>query len=162
MLTVESALPTHLGHIPFSPVLDFGALIKQAGASGVLDVNSIEVINLATNTNIEYGRSEDFAYGDKGRLEWAITHPTHRQYEIRFTTAPKRPPLVPQPFVPMVGVGDLLRYNAGVPRPITLQGGQPGRPKKHRAMGSGRLLELLSPSRRAYKRYSLLPAHSRE
>ncbi len=32
----------------------------------------------------------------------------------------KRPPLVPQNYTPLVGVGDLLRYNAGRPRPFAM------------------------------------------
>ena len=31
-----------------------------------------------------------------------------------------RPPLDPRPNVPMIGTGDLLRYNAGEPKPISL------------------------------------------
>jgi len=37
-----------------------------------------------------------------------------------FRTVEKRPPLLPANYTPRIGVGDLLRYNAGVPRPITV------------------------------------------
>jgi len=119
-LSITSALPSGLGHIPFSPVIDFAELIRSTGAAGLFDPNSVEIINLATGRRVEYARSEDFAYGDCGRLAWAITDPAHIEYEIRFETAAARPALQPQAYVPMVGVGDLLRYNAGAPRPVTL------------------------------------------
>lgn len=120
LLSVTSPLPSHLGHIPFAPVVDLGALAREAGAGGVPDPNSIAVVDLADGRPVAYARSEDFAYGDRGRLEWAIADPSHTQYEIRFRTLPQRPPLQPQPRVPLVGTGDLLRYNADTPRPLTL------------------------------------------
>ncbi len=119
-LTVTSKLPTNLGHIPTSPVIDFAKLIEQAQLPGVFDPNSIKVVDMSDGEVIPYARTEDFAYSDKGRIEWVIKKPTHTQYEIRFKTANKRPPLQPQEYVPMIGTGDLLRYNAGKPRPITL------------------------------------------
>ena len=122
-LMVTSELPIDLGHIPFSPVIDFAEIIAQAGTQGAFDPNSVEVIDLSDGEAIEHARSEDFAYGDKGRIEWVIRNPTHREYEIRFQTVERRPTLKPQEFVPMVGVGDLLRYNAGELRPIALASG---------------------------------------
>ncbi len=119
-LRITSPLPGDLGAIPFSPMVDFRALVNRAGGDGWLDPNSIEVVDLASGESVEFARSEDFAYGDRGRLEWAIRDPDHTRYEIRFHTVPVRPPLQPQAHVPMVGVGDLLRYNAGHPRPLAL------------------------------------------
>lgn len=119
-LTVTSELPEDLGYIPMSPVIDFAALIEQAGLPGVFDPNSIQVVDVRTGEVVEHARSEDFAYSDRGRLEWVIKDPSHTDYEIRFRTAETRPPLQPQAYVPMIGTGDLLRYNAGVPRPLTM------------------------------------------
>jgi len=119
-LTVTSKLPTNLGYIPMSPVIDFAKLIKQAQLPGVFDPNSIEVVDVSNGEVIPHARTEDFAYSDKGRIEWVIKDPQHTKYEIRFRTAKKRPPLIPQEYVRMIGTGDLLRYNAGKPRPITL------------------------------------------
>ena len=119
-LTVTSKLPTDLGYIPMSAEIDFAELIEQARLPGVLDPNSIEVVDVRTGEIIPHARREDFAYSDRGRIEWVIKDPTHREYEIQFKTAEKRPPLEPQDYVPMIGTGDLLRYNAGEPRPITL------------------------------------------
>ena len=118
--TITSPLPDDVGHIPLSPLIDFGALIAEADLPGVLDPNSIEVVNCQSGQAVHSGRSEDFTYGDCGRVEWVVEDPSHRDYEIRFRTVEGRPPLQPQAHVPMVGVGDLLRYNAGEPRPITL------------------------------------------
>ena len=100
--------------------IDFGGMIERAGVPGVLDPNSIQVVDLASGEAIPIARTEDFAYGDVGRIEWAIQDVSHRDYEVRFRTAEQRPALDPQDHVPMIGVGDLLRYNAGVPRPITV------------------------------------------
>ncbi|MEW6751343.1 MAG: VCBS repeat-containing protein [Candidatus Latescibacterota bacterium] len=118
-LTITSPLPDDLGHIPFSPVVDFGALVEAAGG-GALDPNSIAVVDLADGQEVEYARGEDFAHGDRGRLEWVVRDPGHREYEIHFRAVAVRPALPPQARVPLVGAGDLLRYNAGAPRPLTL------------------------------------------
>jgi hypothetical protein len=119
-LSVTTPLPTNVGHIPMSPVIDFKTLIAYAGLPGVLDPNSISLLDVVDGATIAYALTEDFAYGDKGRIEWVIENPAHTMYEIRFQTLEKRPPLEPQTYVPMVGTGDLLRYNASEPRPITL------------------------------------------
>ncbi len=117
-LTVTSEL--ELANVPMDPKIDFGELIAEAGAAGALDPNSIEVIDLATGETVPHARSEDFAYGDSGRVEWVIPAPDHTRYEIRFSTRDTRPALKPQAYTPAIGVGDLLRYNAGEPRPVAL------------------------------------------
>ena len=119
-LSITSALPADLGHIPFAPEIDFAAIARQAGAAGVLDPNTIEVTDLETGEPVEFARSEDFAYGDRGRVEWPIKDPTRTRYAVSFRTADRRPPLRPQPYVPLVGTGDLLRYNADAPRPVVM------------------------------------------
>ena len=70
--TVTSPLPDDVGHIPLSPVIDLGALIAEAHLPGVLDPNSIEVVSLQDGQVVPHGRSEDFAYGDRGRIEWVV------------------------------------------------------------------------------------------
>ena len=45
-LTVTSELP--YSKVPMDPMIDFDMLIKQAGLKGVLNPNSIEVINIKT------------------------------------------------------------------------------------------------------------------
>jgi len=117
-LRVTSQLPS--ANVPMDPLIDFARIIRQRGLAGVLDPNSIDVVNLTTGKVVYHARSEDFAYGDKGRIEWVIRDPTHKRYLIRFHTVPQRPPLLPQSYVPMIGNGDLLRYNAAQPRPIAL------------------------------------------
>ncbi len=119
-LYITSQLPTDLGHIPVAPQIDFAALAAGAGAGGVLDPNSIEVRDGRSGAQVEYALGEDLLYGDCGRLEWAITDPSCVTYDIRFCTVERRPPLEARDCVPLVGVGDLLRYNAGAPRPIVL------------------------------------------
>ena len=111
--------PLEFANTPMDPAIDFGQLIRAAGLSGVLDPNSIRVLDANDGSPVDHARTDDFAYGDKGRVEWVIRDPTHTQYEIQFSVVPKRPPLVPQTYVPMIGVGDLLRYNTGRPEPIT-------------------------------------------
>ena len=105
--------PLEFQNTPMDPAIDFGQLIRAAGLSGVVDPNSIRVVDAKDGSPVDHARTDDFAYGDKGCVEWVIRDPTHTQYEIQFSVVPKRPPLVPQTYVPMIGVGDLLRYNAG-------------------------------------------------
>jgi hypothetical protein len=112
--------PLRYRNVPMDPVIDFGAMIRQAGLRGVLDPNSIEVLNAASGQRVPCACGEDLARGDRGRLEWVIKDPTHRAYHIRFRVVSQRPLLEPPPHVPMIGSGDLIRYNSGTHRPITL------------------------------------------
>lgn len=112
--------PLRYSNTPLDPRLDFSDLIHQARASGVLDPNSIEVVNRTTGKTVPHAVTEDFAYSDKGRVEFVVADPNHTEFEIRFRTAAKRPPLQTQEFTPQIGVGDLLRYNASRPSPITV------------------------------------------
>lgn len=104
--------------VPMDPKIDFGKLLADAGESERLDPNSIAVVDLTDGKRAEAAITEDFAYGDAGRVEWVITNPAHREFEIRFSSAPTRPPRTPERYAPLIGTGDLLRYNAGTPRPI--------------------------------------------
>jgi len=117
-VTVESELPCP--NVPIDPVIDFDALIRDAGLTGVLDPNSIVVISLATGDVVPHALSPDFGHGNRGRVQWVAQDPEHKAYEIRFSTADTRPALRPAAYTPPIGTGDLLRYNAGVPRPISL------------------------------------------
>ena len=111
-----------LGHqnVPMDPVIDFGRIIRAAKLTGRLDPNTIEVTNSATGRRVECAVTDDFAYGDTGRVEWVVEDPAHLEYETRFQLTEKRPPRRPKDHTPLIGVGDLLRYNAGAPRPIYL------------------------------------------
>ncbi|MCC6511172.1 MAG: VCBS repeat-containing protein, partial [Pirellulaceae bacterium] len=108
------------GNVPLDTTIDCAQIISEHGSSGVLDPNSFEVINIATGQQVPFARSEDFAYSDRGQLEWVITDPMHTKFEVRFRSVTERPALKPQDHTPPIGVGDLLRYNAGEPRPIAL------------------------------------------
>lgn len=122
----EYALPVTVttdlqyANTPMDPRIDFGAIISANALPGVLDPNSITVVDLESGDEVPCAVSEELAYGDAGRTEWVIRDPSHRRYEIRFRTCEARPPLSPRAYVPQIGTGDLLRYNAGVPRPIAL------------------------------------------
>jgi len=119
-LTITSNLPRDLGRIPLSPVVDFGRAVQQAGLDGALDPNSIRVVDASDGAVVPHHLTEDFAYADRGRVEFAVRDVGHREYLVEFGTASSRPPLAPSGPVPLVGVGDLLRYNAGEPRPVTM------------------------------------------
>ncbi len=59
-------------------------------------------------------------FSRRTRIEWVVRDGGNRDYEVRFRDAAERPALRPQSFTPRIGTGDLLRYNAGQPRPIEL------------------------------------------
>ncbi len=63
-VAITSPLPS--GNVPVDPRLDLGKAIRDAGGSGVLDPNSIEVIDSSTGKAIPFSRTDDFAYGDVG------------------------------------------------------------------------------------------------
>lgn len=115
---VNIVSPLEYQNTPMDPTIDFGALIRAAKLSGVLDPNTIRVTDAKDGKPVDHAITDDFAYGDKGRVEWVVQDPKHTQYDICFRVVARRPSLEPQSYVPMIGVGDLLRYNAGVRRPI--------------------------------------------
>ena len=119
-LTVTSELP--LPNVPMDPEIDFARAIADAGLPGVLDANSIEVIDAQTGDVVPHALGEGFRGADRCRVQWLIASPEHTRFEIRFGTADERPPLAPARHTPRIGTGDLLRYNAGEPRPVTAIG----------------------------------------
>jgi hypothetical protein len=117
-LVITTRLP--YANTPLDPEIDFPAWIRRAGADGTLDPNSIEIRSSHNNQLVPHALSEDFAYSDKGRVEFVVVVPSQCEFEIRFRTVPRRPPLRPPTFTPQIGLGDLLRYNAPRPTPITV------------------------------------------
>lgn len=117
-VTVTS--PLAFPRTPIAPVLDLGELLRQAGDENALDPNSIEVIDVVSQAKVPCAINEDFAYADKGRVEWVITDPTHIAYVIRFSSTEERRMLAPAAYTPLIGVGDLLRYSAGAPNPVVV------------------------------------------
>ena len=114
-VTVTSELP--YPRVPMDPRIDFTEVINRAALPGVLDPNSVRVVDLAIGAAVPHALN-GFTFSDAGTVEWVITDPRHTRYEIRFRTAEVRPPLEPPLHVPLIGVGDLLRYNAGAGRPF--------------------------------------------
>ena len=100
------------------PFIDFAAQIEKSRRNGVLDPNSVQVINRSTGQVIPHSLSRHFQHGDKGRVQWVIEDPRHTAYEIRFHAVEKRPIAQSPRRVPLIGVGDLLHYNAAEPRPL--------------------------------------------
>lgn len=115
-LSVSSELPC--ARVPMDPVIDFGGLMRDAGLAGVLAPNSIGITDARNGRRVPHATTSDLAYGDCGRIEWVIEEPSRTEFTIHFRTADQRPPLTPAARVPLVGVGDLLRYNAGAPGPV--------------------------------------------
>ncbi len=62
----------------------------------------------------------DFDHGPRGRVEWVSEDRDISEYELRFRLGPVRPPLRPRKYTPLIGTGDLLRYNGGELRPLAL------------------------------------------
>lgn len=117
-LTVTT--PLTFRNTPMDPPIDFAELVKLTGQPGFVDPNSIRIIDESTGEAVACAVNEDFAYADKGRVEFVIADPQRRRYQLLFRITDRREPLLPQEYTPAIGVGDLLRYNAGRARPITL------------------------------------------
>ncbi len=115
-MDITTTLPQ--GNVPITANIDFNSKLQAAGATGVLDPNSIRVINKTTGQQVPYLRTEDFVYGNSGRLQWVAKDPSHTQYTVQFSAAENRPALIPQEYAPAIGTGDLLRFNAGEPRHV--------------------------------------------
>ena len=109
------------GPVPLDPLIDFGRAIQQAGGAGVLDPNSIEVRDAENGEVVGRSLDEAFRYGDRGRVRWLTASSSRTSYEIQFRSVEQRPALIPLEFTPIIGVGDLIHYNAGQPRPLALR-----------------------------------------
>lgn len=122
VLRLRLTITTPLKHTntPLDPQIDFARFVREAGVPGVLDPDSIELRNVATDQVVPHALSDDFDYGDQGRVEFVAVDPTHTEFEIRFHAVEKRPPNRLRGFTPPIGTGDLLRFNSGRPGPVTL------------------------------------------
>ncbi|MHC4879261.1 MAG: FG-GAP repeat domain-containing protein [Planctomycetota bacterium] len=119
-LQLSVSTPLKYSNTPLDPRINFAGFLSEAGIDGVLDPNSIEVRNRATGQVVLHALSNDFFYGDQGRIEFVAVDPSHTEFEIRFRAVKKRPPIMSRKSTPPIGVGDLLRYNSGRPGPVTL------------------------------------------
>ena len=119
-LRLKITTPLEMANVPIDPEVDFGAFIKQQGVAGVLDPGSIDVVDAATGRAVPHSLGDGLYYGDRGRVEFVAASPASREYLLRFKVAAARPPVRPKQNTPLIGTGDLLRYNAGTGRPITL------------------------------------------
>lgn len=114
------ASPLECRNVPLDPLIDFGGLIKESGLQGVADPDSVEVVNLATGQPVPCALSRDPLARERLRVAWVMADPAEREYEMRFRVVSRPPPPQARPYTPLIGNGDLLRYNALAPRPITL------------------------------------------
>ncbi len=119
-IQLEITSPLVYANTPLDPTIDFGKFIRDAGLEGEFDPNSVRVFDADASTVIPHALSDDFSYGDKGKVEFVASDPSQRSFVISFDTVGKRPAAQPQKITPQIGVGDLLRFNAGEPRPISV------------------------------------------
>lgn len=117
-ITVDT--PLSLSNVPLDPVIDFADLIARGGLRGVLDPNSIAVYNVANRQLVPHATTAVLSPVDCRRLEFVINDPQHSRFDLEFSVFDRRPSPKPLRYTPPIGVGDLLRYNAGRPKPITL------------------------------------------
>ncbi|MBM3459931.1 MAG: VCBS repeat-containing protein, partial [Armatimonadetes bacterium] len=117
-ITVTTPLPA--GRVPLDPEVDFTALRRRLGLPGVLDPDSVRVTDGETGRAIPHALSDEFQFGDRGRVEWSALRPSQRVFDLRFRTVPLRPAPRARGLSLPIGVGDLLRYGGGQRRPLAL------------------------------------------
>ena len=122
-ITVNVVEELTMPNTPLDPVIDFDQALRDVGAAGVLDPNSVEVRDSITLQRVPSALDDRFGYGNKGRVQWVARDSAQRAFEIRFCAVSARRGWQPRRYVPAIGTGDLLRYNAGEPRPIVLHYG---------------------------------------
>ena len=119
-LPVDVAPELTFPRVPMDPVIDFGGLLDAAGVSEQVDRGSVQVLDIADRAELPCAVAWDATRRYTARVMWVVTNPGHRAFAIRFHTAPS-PSAAPVPaYVPPIGVGDLLRYNADTPRCVAL------------------------------------------
>jgi len=109
LVSVISELPC--SHVPLSVEVDF---------SDGVDPSSIVVVDAVNGVRIPHQLSEHFHYGTKGDIRWVVKISDHRDYWVYFNEGGDQAPSVLQGTADLVGVGELLRYNAKEPRPLNL------------------------------------------
>lgn len=120
-LRLDITSPLAYANTPLDPTIDFAEFIREAGVvDQKLDPNSIHVHDAKTGIIIPHALSDDFFYGDRGKVEFVATDPAVRSFVVSFNVVQKRPVAQLRQFTPQIGVGDLLRFNAGEPRPIAI------------------------------------------
>ena len=133
-VAVESRLVK--SNLPADPLIDFALEARRQGLEGVLDPDSIRVVNRVTGQEVAHSLGPGFRHGDSGRVRWLITDPRQARYTVSFRTSRTRRVASTRERVPLIGVGDLLRYNATEPRRI---GGLVGLSRMVDLTGDGRL-----------------------
>jgi hypothetical protein len=102
---------------PFDPELDFAALIEQAGIQGVVDYDSIRVIDPTTGAVVAHALGIGFQDRDRGRVEWVVADPHQTAFEIHFQVVAERPPRRLHPTNRYRRSPPLQRRRAATPRP---------------------------------------------
>ena len=72
-VTVESRLVK--SNLPADPLIDFAVEARRQGLEGVLDPDSIRVVNRVTGQEGAHSLGPGFRHGDSGRVRWLITGP---------------------------------------------------------------------------------------
>ena len=87
-VTVESRLVK--SNLPADPLIDFSVEARRQGLEGVLDPDSIRVVNRATRQEVAHSLGPGFRHGDSGRVRWLITNPQQLRYTVSFRTSRTR------------------------------------------------------------------------
>ena len=69
-LRITSSLP--FAQIPVDPWIDFASLATEAGVKGVLDPNSIQVLDAVSDNPVPHALSRHFHHGQQGRVQWVV------------------------------------------------------------------------------------------
>ena len=72
-LRITSPLP--FAQIPVDPWIDFASLATEAGVKGVLDPNSIQVLDAVSDSPLPHALSRHFHHGQHGRVQWVVADP---------------------------------------------------------------------------------------
>ena len=84
-VTVESRLVK--SNLPADPLIDFAVEARRQGLEGVLDPDSIRVVNRVTGREVAHSLGPGFRHGDSGRVRWLIAGPRQVRYTVSFRTS---------------------------------------------------------------------------
>ncbi len=106
---------------PCEAEVDFDSLLTANDIDGPFNRGSVtvkaeEAIS-GQLTDMEFRLSDDFKYGNKGKIFWVIKNPAVTQYRIYFQTGGDGQN-DSRNYIPAVGLGDEIMFNTPEPHPV--------------------------------------------
>lgn len=114
---IKIEAPRRHTFVPCTVSFNFAADIKSRGLSGAVDKNTVRITD-ADGGFVHCNLSDDFLYGDSGRIHFLVEDSSRAEYRLVYSLKTPGAPAPLPSYIGLVGNGDCLRYNQGTPQPF--------------------------------------------